>query len=150
MSVSSEERRAIASRRARVLQRLDKPGGTAGGLGSFVLGLVVAAVGLYLILNQVQVTTGYWQIWGWGLGGTSTFGLTLVPLMLGIGLLFFNGRSIAGWLLAGVGVAIIIAGILSSLHIYLRDTSLFNFILMLALFAGGLGLMARALRTTNS
>ena len=50
-------------------------GGTSGGLGSFILGGVLAVAGGYLILNQVQVQGGYWRWWG-----PNTFGLTLIPL----------------------------------------------------------------------
>jgi hypothetical protein len=117
------------------------PGGTPGGLGLFLFGLALAIAGGYLIMNQVQVTSGYWNWWG-----TNTFGLTLIPLVIGIGLLFFDGKSIAGWLLAGAGAVIIFVGIIANLEIYFRQTSLFNVILMLALFAAGLGLMARSLK----
>jgi uncharacterized protein len=72
--------------------------------------------------------------------------LTLVPLLIGIGLLFFNGKSIFGWVLAGGGLVIIFAGIITNLEIYFQRTSLFNVILMLTLFAAGLGLMARAFK----
>ena len=106
-----------------------------------MFGLALAIAGGYLILQQVQVTSGYWHWWG-----ANTFGLTLIPLVIGIGLLFFNGKSIAGWLLAGAGAVIIFVGILANLEIYFRTTSLFNTILMLTLFAGGLGLMARSFR----
>jgi hypothetical protein len=107
----------------------------------FIFGLVLAIAGGYLIMNQVQVTSGYWSWWG-----TNTFGLTLIPLVIGIGLLFFNGKSIAGWVLSGGGTVIIFAGILANLEIYFRQTSLFNVILMLVMFAAGLGLMARAVK----
>jgi hypothetical protein len=117
------------------------PGGTPGGLGTFLLGVALAIVGGFLIMNQIRVTSGYWQWWG-----GNTFGLTLIPLVIGIGLLFFNARSIVGWALAGGGLLIIFAGVLSNLVIYFRQTSLFNVILMLVLFTGGLGLMARALK----
>lgn len=122
-------------------QRFKEPGGTPGGIGMFLFGLALAIAGGYLIMNQVQVTSGYWNWFG-----ANTFGLTLVPLILGIGLLFFNGKSIFGWLLAGGGLVIIFAGIITSLDIYFRTTSLFNVILMLTLFAAGLGLMARAFK----
>jgi uncharacterized protein len=117
------------------------PGGTPGGIGTFLFGLALAIAGGYLIMNQVQVTSAYWHWWG-----TNTFGLTLIPLVLGIGLLFFNGRSLAGWLLAGGGAVIVLVGIIANLQIYFERTTLFNTILMLTLFAGGLGLMARSLK----
>ncbi len=116
-------------------------GGTPGGVGRFVGGVVMAAVGGYLLLNQVQVTTSFWHFWG-----TSSFGLTLLPLLVGVGVLFFNGRSVLGWLLVMVGLAIIVAGILMNMDIYFRPTSLFNTIAMLAFLAGGIGLVFRAVR----
>ena len=73
------------------------------------------------------------------------FGLSLIPLIIGIGILFFNGKSIAGWLLLFVGVVIIITGILMNLHIYFQATSLFGTIVMIMLLAGGIGLIFRAL-----
>jgi hypothetical protein len=122
-------------------ERLERPGGTQGGLGSFLLGLAMSIGGGYLILNQVQVHSGYWHWWG-----RQTFGVTLIPLLIGVGLLFANGKSLPGWLLVLGGSVVIFAGILTSMDIYIRATSLFNVLLMLVLFVGGLGLMARALR----
>src|SRR5215467_2776653 len=117
------------------------PGGTRGGIGVFLFGLVLTIAGGYLIMNQVQVTSGYWQWFG-----PNTFGLTLIPLIIGIGLLFFNGKSAAGWLLAVGGALIIFVGILASLNIHFQQTSLFNTVLMLVLFVAGLGLIARSLK----
>jgi hypothetical protein len=118
------------------------PGGRPGGLGAFVLGFVMAVAGGYLLLNQVSVTSGGWQLWG-----VNAFGLSLVPLLFGVGIVFFDGRSKIGWLLTVAGAVIILAGILAHLDIYFRPTSLFNTILMLVLLAGGLGLIARAVRS---
>ena len=116
-------------------------GGTSGGIGQFLLGLCMAVAGGYLLTTQVMVTTSFWR---WG--NTNAFGLSLIPLVIGIGLLFFNGRSIAGWLLTIAGAVIIFAGILTHLDIYFQPTSLFNTILMLVLLAGGIGLVARSLK----
>ena len=54
--------------------RLRNVGGTSGGLGSFLLGLVMMAGGGYLLLNQVTVTSGFWSFYGY-----NAFGLSLVP-----------------------------------------------------------------------
>jgi len=102
----------------------------------------MAAAGGYLTLNQVQVTTSFWRFGQYG-----GFGLTLLPLLIGIAFLFYNGRSVAGWLLTSVGAAIILAGVLMNMDIYFRQTSLFNMIVMLGLLFGGLGLVARSLRS---
>ncbi len=115
-------------------------GGTSGGLGEFFLGLVMAVIGGYILTNRVTVTSSFWSLWGY-----NTFGLSLLPLIFGVGILFFNGKSIAGWLLVFVGVVIIFAGILMNLQIYFQPTSLFNTLLLIVLLAGGIGLIARAL-----
>jgi hypothetical protein len=120
--------------------RIRGAGGTSGGIGEFVLGLIMAVAGAYLLTNRVMVVSGFWSIWGY-----SGFGLALVPLIFGIGILFFNGKSIAGWLLLFVGVVIIIAAILMNLHIYFQPTSLFSTIVMIVLLAGGIGLIFRGL-----
>jgi len=117
-------------------------GGTPGGLGEFLIGLAMAAGGAYLLAQQVTVTSGYWNVWG-----HNAFGLTLLPLLFGVGLLFFNGRSVLGWLLLVAGAAILLAGILMNLQIYFQSTSLFNTLIMLVLLFGGLGLIARSLRS---
>lgn len=116
-------------------------GGTRGGVGEFLLGLGMSVAGAYLLTQRVTVSSGYWTLWGY-----NAFGLSLLPLLFGIGLLFFNGRSIAGWLLTFAGVVIIFVGIIANLGVYFQPTSLFNTLVMLVLLAGGIGLVARALR----
>jgi len=116
-------------------------GGTPGGLGEFFTGLALAVGGGYLLLNQVTVSSGYWQLWGY-----NAFGISLIPLLIGIALLFFDGRSKLGWLLTAAGALVILLGIITNLTIFFRPTSLFNTLIILALLAGGLGLIARSLR----
>lgn len=119
-------------------------GGTPGGLPIFLLGLGMLAAGAYLLMNQVIVHSGYWHFWG-----DNTFGLTLLPLLFGIGLLFYSARSWAGWLLTGLGAVIIFAGILANLQIHFQSTTLYNTLAMLTLLVGGLGLVFRSLRPTR-
>jgi hypothetical protein len=116
-------------------------GGTPGGLGTFLAGAAMVVAGGYLLLNRVTVTSGYWSFYGY-----NAFGLSLFPLLIGIGLLFFNGRSLAGWALTAAGALIIVVGIVANLGIYFRPTTLFDTLLILGLLAGGLGLVARSLR----
>jgi uncharacterized protein len=123
--------------------RLRGAGGTSGGIGMFLIGLAMAVAGAYMLTNRVMVTSGFWQLWGY-----NTFGLSLLPLIAGIGILFFNGKSVVGWLLLFVGIVIIFTGILMNLQIYFQSTSLFNTIVMLVLLAGGIGLVARSLKAS--
>lgn len=121
------------------LDDLRSPGGTPGGVFEFVIGLAMTISGGYLLISRVIVTSGFWY---WG--GYNTFGLSLIPLIIGIASVFFNGKSIIGWLLIFASVIIIGSGILMNLQIYFQPTSLFNTIIMLILFAGGIGLLARS------
>jgi hypothetical protein len=118
-------------------------GGTPGGVGQFIFGLGMVIAGGYLFLNRVTVVSGYWQLWGY-----NAFGLSLIPLLLGIGLLFFDGRSPIGWILTFGGVVIIIVGIIANLQIFFSPTSLTNTLIVLGLLAAGLGLVARSLRSS--
>ena len=119
---------------------LSDVGGTSGGLGSFLLGLTMTCLGGYLLSNQVMVGSSYWNFYG-----GNTFGITLIPMLFGIGILFFSGRSVIGWLLTACGALFILAGVIANLHIYFRPASLFDTIVMLVLVVGGLGLIARAM-----
>jgi hypothetical protein len=117
-------------------------GGTPGGLGEFFLGVILAGIGTYLLLNQVQVHTSFFHFGGM----SNSFGITLIPVLLGIGILFFSGKSVLGWVLAGGGFLFILVGVIANMDIYFQRTSLFNTLVMLGLIAAGLGLIARSLR----
>jgi hypothetical protein len=150
MAITDPEKQAAA------LERIEKStglataprgaGGTPGGIGTFFFGLALVVIGGYLVLNQVQVTTSYtfFGLWSWSRPGG--FGLTMLPLLIGIGVLFFDGKSKLGWFLALGGSLIILAAILMSLSIRWQPTSLFNALLMFGMLAGGLGLVLRSLR----
>ncbi|HRH42281.1 MAG TPA: hypothetical protein PKY82_11700 [Pyrinomonadaceae bacterium] len=122
------------------LENFKGAGGTSGGVFQFLIGLAMAVAGAYMLISRVTVTSGFWY---WG--GYNTFGLSLIPLIFGIGFVFFNGKSLIGWLLVFVSSIIIISGILMNLQIYFQSTSLFNTIIMIILFAGGIGLIARSI-----
>ncbi|HEY7683214.1 MAG TPA: hypothetical protein VH879_11270 [Gemmatimonadales bacterium] len=120
-------------------------GGTPGGVGTFAFGAAMLIAGGYLLLTRVTVTSGAWHFYGY-----NAFGLSLFPLLIGVGVLFFNGRSILGWFLAAAGALIILVGIVANLGIYFQASSLFDTLVILVLIAGGLGLVARALRSVES
>ena len=124
-------------------RRFEGPGGTPGGLGEFLIGLVMMAVGIYLVFDHVTVTTSPWRFFG---GTGTSFGVTLMPLLIGVGALFFNGRSVIGWGLTVIGMALILVGVLMNLDVYFRPTTLWMTIFMFGLIAGGLGLIAKGLR----
>jgi hypothetical protein len=119
---------------------LSDVGGTPGGIAEFIIGFVMTCVGGYLLSNQVSVVGSYWSFYG-----ANTFGVTLIPMLLGVAILFWNGKSMAGWVLTAAGALFILAGVIANMHIYFQPTTLFNTIVMLVLLVGGLGLIARSL-----
>jgi hypothetical protein len=126
-------------------RKFEGAGGTPGGVGEFLIGVFVAAIGFYLLFSHVQVHSSYWNFMGFGGAGRS-FGISLLPLLFGIGILFVNGKSLLGWVLAVGGLLFILAGILINLDIYFQTTSLMNTLIMLGTIAAGLGLIVKGLR----
>ena len=120
-----------------------QPGGTPGGAGEFLAGLGLTAIGIYLVFDRVTVHTSFWHLFG---SAQASFGVTLLPLLIGIGLLAGNGRSVLGWCLAAGGVVFILVGVLMNLDLYFQPTSMFATIVMFGLIAAGLGLFAKSLR----
>jgi hypothetical protein len=116
-------------------------GGTEGGVASFFVGLAMAVGGAYLLTQRVTVTSGFWAFFG-----GHTFGLSLLPLVVGAGVLFYDGRSRLGWALTLGGALIVSLGVLMNLRVYFEPTSLFDTLVMLVLLAGGIGLIARSLK----
>ncbi len=116
-------------------------GGTDGGILGFFVGIAMAGGGAYMLASKVVVTSGFPSYFG-----PHSFGLSLLPLLIGAGWLFYDGRSVIGWILVVIGAAIVLLGVLMNLRAYFEPTSLFDTLVMLILLAGGLGLMARSLR----
>ena len=123
-------------------------GGTQGGIGRFLLGLLMMLVGGYLLLSSIIVTNNFH--FGFGLFHIGSFGVTsgliLIPFMFGIGMIFFNSRSVAGWSLAGGSVLLLIVGVIASIEFRLRTMTAFELMLILVLLVGGIGLFANSLR----
>lgn len=124
-------------------------GGTSGGTGQFFLGLILMCGGFYLLLNSVVVSSSFglgmrlFGVGGYGITG----GIVLIPLVIGIAMIFYDARSAFGWLLAVGAFAALVFGVISSVTMSLRTMSAFELICILALAFGGLGLFLRSLRS---
>jgi len=92
------------------------------------MGLAMTCIGGYLLTNQVVVAGSYWSFYG-----GNTFGITLIPMLFGVAMLFWNGRSAIGWLLTIAGALFILAGVIANMHIYFQPATLFHTIVMLVL-----------------
>lgn len=127
-------------------------GGTSGGVGQFFLGLLMASGGFYMLLNAITVSTQFslasrlFSVSALG-GMGVTGGMILIPLIFGLGLIFYSGSNVIGWLLSIGSLAALIFGVLSSVQFHLRTMSAFDLIVILVLCAGGCGLFLRSLKT---
>jgi hypothetical protein len=115
-------------------------GGTTGGIGQFFLGLALVALGLYLFMSRVTVTTSLGSLFG------GHAGLILLPLGLGVALLFLKARSIVGWVLTLSCFGLVFFDIVSNLTFLFLPTNIFRTIAMIAMMFVGLLMMARSLR----
>lgn len=120
-------------------------GGTSGGILHFLVGMAMTIAGFYLLTNMIQVSSGFWGYrYHWGQFTISPFGVTLIPFMLGIVMLFYNYQSVLGKLLAGGSFLAIIIGVLANLQVYFAPQTLYVTLLVIILFVGGIGLMCYA------
>lgn len=127
-------------------------GGTSGGTGQFFMGLAMMCGGFYLLLNAISVNTYFGMhsnIFGFSMFGNNmgvTGGMIMIPMIFGIGMIFFNGKNWLGWLLFLGSLAAMIFGVITSIHFQLRNMSAFELIVILVLAFGGLGLFLRSLK----
>lgn len=132
----------------------------------FLLGGSLFSAGLFLFTNQVMVSSGYvgsgfagtdwrsgpigrfssWVTGFFPMGTGQGSGLLMIPFGLGVGLLVADTLRKLGWFLIMASSAALGAGILQSLLLNFRPTSLFSLLAMVAMIAGGGGLMLRAVR----
>lgn len=131
-------------------------GGTSGGLGHFFIGLIMMCGGFYMLLNAITVTSSFgmgMRLYGFSaMGGqyNITSGMIMIPFMFGVGIIFYNGKNILGWLLAAGSVTGLIFGVISSIRFSFRTMTSFDLIVILVLAMGGLGLFLRSLKTMDA
>lgn len=111
-------------------------------LGQLLAGLALLGAGAFLFVNNIIVTSGFWSLFG-----HSAFGLTLIPVFVGVVWLFVNRRSFWGWLLFAGGAMIILLGVIAELHVFFKPISLYSVLLMIVLMAAGVGLIIRSYGT---
>ena len=126
-------------------------GGTDGGTGSFLIGLIMMVGGAYLLLNSIIVRPNF------GLGSVAfrvgqlpiTSGMVLIPFMFGVGMVFYNSRNWIGWILAGGSLVALVFGVIANMTLQLGRMSAFDLIVILVLLVGGIGLFLRSLRSAS-
>lgn len=114
---------------------------------NFFLGLILLAAGIFLVFQNTRVMAS-WHVWRVGGIGVPS-GAVAVPLLIGIGMLFYNAKSIIGWLLTIIGVVLLLVSIIFSIKIVFTTTSLFIYVLMFGAILAGTGLLLKALFTKS-
>ena len=99
-------------------------------LAEFLIGLVLVGAGVY----WVRLATG----------------LMLIPLLLGIALLFFLDRKWIGWVVTAIGVLVILVTLLTSVRFRPISATLWQYVVMFGMIAAGVGLLARGLLKSRS
>lgn len=101
----------------------------------FFAGIASLMLGIFLLFNHVRVGSGYPTFWGWG--GGDHIGYLLFPLIFGIGWIFYNAKSVWGWLISAVSVVMLVFTIISGLRISFAPISMIDLIIMLIPLAFG-------------
>ena len=136
------------------MKKIKGAGGTEGGIKDFFIGIIMCGVGLYMLLSKITVTSTFGlgtNLYRFGVGGNNlSFGLTtgmiLIPLIIGIIWIFYNGRSIFAWLLTLTSLAGMLFGVISSVTLRLNTMNSFDLIMIFILAFGGLGIFLRSLK----
>ena len=108
--------------------------------------------GFYMLLQSIVVTPVFgigMGLFGFAFFGGSfsiTSGMILIPMMFGVGMIFYNSRNFIGWALAVGSLVALVVGVISSIHFVMRPMSLFDLLVILILTVGGAGLFLRSLR----
>lgn len=127
-------------------------GGTPGGNGTFWIGFIMMCAGFYMLLSAVSVRSSFgfrhalYSVPAFGSQFGITGGMILVPFVFGIALIFYDRKNVIGWLLAVGSSAAFIIGVIASVNFAVRGLTAFEFITMLVLAFGGLGLFLQSLR----
>jgi len=128
-------------------------GGTSGGLGLFLIGIIMLIGGVYLLLNSIHVSSNFAaSLYGFdAFGGyrTITSGTIMFPFMFGVGIIFYNSKNVIGWFLAGGSLIALVFGVISSIRFVFDRMSAFDLIVILVLAVGGLGIVLRSFRNTE-
>ena len=111
-------------------------------LASFLIGLVLLGAGIFWVLNSFVVSFSWG---GFGMNTSLATGLMLVPLLIGIGLLFFLDRKWIGWVVTAIGLLAILVTLLTSVRFRPVSASLWQYVVMFGMIAAGCGLVARGL-----
>lgn len=103
-------------------------------------GLGLIGIGILMLFQYIQIGSGFMGFLGMGGGG---FGLLLIPLMVGIGWMFYDSKNRAGWYITSLSCAVIFFAVLATVRITIPNLSLLSMVMMLMPFAIGGALLLK-------
>lgn len=116
----------------------------------FLLGLLMFAVGIYVLLKSIHITNTFSMNYRFGYGSVGVpAGVLFLGFVVGVGMLFFNSKNIIAWLITIASVAFLIVGVIMNLNVSLARMDAFNFLSILVLVGGGAGLLLGSMRKSD-
>ena len=116
---------------------------------TFFAGLLMFAGGVFMILQNVIVRTSwgtsFYHIGSWNVPN----GLIMLPVLIGIVMLFVMDRKIFGWIVFGLGILFILLTVIMSVSISWKTSNAYVFLLMFGLAAAGGGMLMKVLFNKN-
>ncbi len=116
---------------------------------TFFAGLLMFAGGVFMILQNIIVRTNwgtsFYHIGTWNVPN----GLIMLPVLIGIVMLFVMERKIFGWIVFGLGILFILLTVIMSVSISWRTSNAYVFLLMFGLAAAGGGMLMKVLFSKN-
>jgi hypothetical protein len=126
----------------------DYSGGGKNDLISFLVGLLLLGGGLFWVFQSVRVTTSWGSFYRFG-NWAMPNGVIIIPVLIGIIMLFVMRRKIFGWIVTSIGILAILLTIMNSVSFRFVSQSLFNYIFMFGFVAVGAALVIKALFTKH-
>ena len=114
---------------------------------SFFIGLLLLGGGLFMIFQNIEVTSSwgyggsFFRIGGFGLPN----GLIMLPIIIGIGMLFLMEKKIFGWVVLSIGIIIVLLSVMMTTHLHWIRSNAFTFIVMFGMTAAGGAVVLREL-----
>ncbi len=111
----------------------------------FFAGLLMFAGGVFMILQNIIVRSSwghsFYHIGNWAVPN----GTIMLPVLIGIVMLFVMDKKIFGWIVFGLGILFILLTIIMNVHVSWKTSNAYMFLLMFGLAAAGGGMLMRVL-----
>ena len=110
--------------------------------GAYFAGILSILAGVILVFQHVRVGSGLLAMLGMGSGG---FALLFLPLLIGIGMMFYDSKSKWGWIITALSCVFLILATLATLTITFPGLSMLQLTIMFLPFPIGGALLVKGL-----